>query len=70
MTNRYNNGKFYKLVNTVDDHIYVGSTCLSLAKRFYDHKASARHKPNRKVYTELNIIGWENCRIILIESSH
>ena len=24
--NRYNNGKIYKLVNDVDDEIYVGST--------------------------------------------
>ena len=33
---RYQNGKVYKLVNCVDDKIYIGSTCARLSKRFYD----------------------------------
>ena len=68
MTSRYNQGKIYKMVNTVDDRIYIGSTCLPLAKRFYDHKKAARHTITQLVYAALNIIGWENVRIVLIES--
>jgi hypothetical protein len=66
--NRYNHGKIYKLVNSVDDQIYVGSTCNSLAKRKSEHKSVARRRPNRHVYQHLNSVGWNNVRIILIES--
>ena len=65
--NRYNNGKIYKLVNNVNDKIYVGSTCLTLAKRFYCHKTDAK-KLKYPVYKYLNTIGWNNVRIVLIES--
>ena len=67
MTTRYSRGKIYKLVNSVDDKIYVGSTCLSLSKRFYEHKKQARHKP-LPAHIHLNTIGWDNVRIILIEN--
>ena len=64
----YSNGKVYKLINDVDDEIYIGSTCQSLAKRKGEHKVTARSKPNQKVYRHLNAIGWEHVKIILIES--
>ena len=64
---RYKGGKIYKIVNDVDDEIYVGSTCLSLAKRFYNHKQKAKTRLEQRVYKHLNAIGWENVRIILIE---
>jgi hypothetical protein len=65
--NRYHNGKIYKLVNTVDDRIYIGSTATELSKRLYKHKIDSRKTPERKVYKELNTIGWEHVRIIQIE---
>lgn len=65
--NRYKNGKIYRLVNTVDDEQYIGSTCTSLAKRLYKHKQSAKLSGNRYVYQHLNNIGWDSVRIILIE---
>jgi hypothetical protein len=68
MTTRYHNSKIYKLVNTADTRIYVGSTCLPLSKRLWDHKLSARHNPARKVYEALNTVGWENVRIVQIEA--
>ena len=64
---RYQNGKVYKLVNCVDDKIYIGSTCARLSKRFYDHKIKAKNRPTY-VHKHLNSIGWENVRIILIEN--
>jgi group I intron endonuclease len=66
--NRYHNGKIYKLVNTVDDRIYIGSSASELSKRLYHHKKDARKRTEQKVYKELNIIGWENVRIIQIEA--
>jgi len=65
---RYENGKIYKMVNDVDDNIYVGSTCLSLAKRIYQHRALSKIKVKRLVYEKLNQIGWDNVHIILVES--
>lgn len=65
--NRYEKGKIYKLVNSVDDEIYVGSTCLDLPKRLYKHKKLAKDKPDRHVYKHLIDIGWEHVRIIQIE---
>jgi hypothetical protein len=67
-TNRYANGKVYRLVNDVDDEIYVGSTCLPLHKRLYYHKSKARAEPNIKVYQHLNNVGFDNVSIVLIEN--
>jgi len=64
---RYQNGKIYKLVNDVDDEIYVGSTCTILAKRLGQHKRDSRKRPSTPVYKHLNEIGWDNVSIILIE---
>lgn len=68
MTNPYSNGKIYKLVNSVDGRIYVGSTCNVLSKRLAEHKRAARQNPTRCVYEALNDVGWENVRIVLIEA--
>ena len=40
---------------------------MSLAKRFYDHKQRAKKRLTQKVYTHLNLVGWYNVRIVLIE---
>jgi hypothetical protein len=65
--NKYNNAKVYKIVNDIDDKIYIGSTYQSLTKRFRDHKADAKRRPKRRVYKHFNAIGWNNVKIILIE---
>ena len=62
----YSNGKIYKLINNVDDKIYIGSTCNTLRQRKDEHKRKSKTK-NFKVYNHLNEAGWENVVIILIE---
>ena len=64
----YANGKVYRLVNNVDEKFYIGSTCNPLHKRKNRHKRDAVKSPTQPVYKHLNIIGWENVEIILIES--
>jgi len=64
----YANGKIYKLVNNVDDKIYVGSTCGSLRLRKSRHKAKSNACPDRPVYKHLNRVGWDNIEIILVET--
>ncbi|MEI6420963.1 MAG: GIY-YIG nuclease family protein, partial [Lentisphaerota bacterium] len=52
----------------IDDRFYIGSTCNSLAKRLGWHTRDSKVgiNKNRKVYQHLNIIGFENVRIVLI----
>ena len=66
--NRYNNAKVYKLVNTVDETFYIGSTCNTLARRLGQHKTNARKENNleNKAYNHLRKVGLENLKIILI----
>jgi hypothetical protein len=64
---RYSRGKIYKLVNDVNDDIYVGSSCVALCKRLYEHKSKAKKKP-APVHLYFNELGWDNVRIILIEN--
>lgn len=66
--NKYSNGKIYRLVNNVDDEIYVGSTIQPLAKRKGGHQVTAKRKPLQNVYSHLSKIGWENVEIVLIEN--
>ena len=64
----YGSAKIYKLVNSEDDEIYVGSTCGTLRRRKSGHKSDAKKHPNQRVYAHLNAVGWENVRIILVEA--
>ena len=64
----YGNGKIYKLVNNVDDKIYIGSTCSTLSKRKGQHKANLNNYPNMRSYKHFNEVGWCNVDIILIEA--
>lgn len=64
----YSDSKIYKLVNNVDEKIYVGSTCGTLRLRKSKHKQESTRSIERMVYKHLNEIGWETVEIILIEA--
>ena len=64
----YGNSKIYKIVNNVDDKIYVGSTCSALSKRKGQHKANLNKYPNMSSYKHFNEVGWDNVDIVLIET--
>lgn len=65
MKKDFNNAKIYKLIDN-DGYYYIGCTCQSLFKRFYEHKNDSKRKSCRKVYQYFNSVGWENVKIILI----
>lgn len=67
-TNKYKNGKIYQLVNDVDSKVYVGSTTSTLTKRKSEHKNDAKIQTERRVYKHLNTVGWDNVKIVLIET--
>jgi group I intron endonuclease len=68
MAEKYENAKIYKLVNSVDDQIYVGSTCMELRQRKWQHKGAAKRFPDRVVYKHLFEVGLDNMDIELVES--
>jgi predicted GIY-YIG superfamily endonuclease len=65
----YQNGKIYKLVNNIDDEIYVGSTTQKLCSRFAEHKNDFKRTPEVKLYQHARTIGdMNNFKIILVQS--
>jgi group I intron endonuclease len=64
----YQNGKIYKIVNDVNDAIYIGSTSLELSTRMAGHRENAKTKTTQ-FYTAMREIGVEHFRIILIKPS-
>lgn len=62
----YTKARVYKIMNSVDDKVYVGSCCSSLTKRFSSHKRDALQKQN-KFYNHINEVGLDNCEIVLLE---
>ena len=46
----YNNGKVYKIVNTIGETIYIGSTTQSLCQRYQRHKY--KNKDHRIILIE------------------
>ena len=60
--------KIYKIVNTINDDIYVGSTKNQLRIRWQGHKHNALHKKrNNGLYDMMNEYSLDCFRIILIE---
>jgi group I intron endonuclease len=65
-TNMYQKGKIYKIVNDVNDDIYIGSTVKQLSNRMAGHRSSAKTKTNN-IYNRIREIGIEHFKIILVE---
>ena len=65
----FSKAKVYRLVNDVDDEVYVGATCCRLSDRLACHKIDARRKPERRVYAHVAATGgWANWHIVLVEA--
>lgn len=64
--NKYLNGKIYKIVNDLDDDIYIGSTTQNLNKRFGDHKSNI-HNRKCTLYKKMILLGTIHFTIELIE---
>ncbi len=60
-------GKIYKITNTVNSDIYVGSTVKSLIMRQYGHNHAAENGHQSKIYTVMRELGILNFKIELLE---
>ena len=58
----YQEGKIYKIYNTVNDDIYVGSTTLKLCERMRDHRRciNSKIKKDRPLYQAFREHGIEH----------
>ena len=65
----YQEGKIYKIYNTINDDIYVGSTSLKLCERMRDHRRTIKHhrKQHLPLYNAFREHGIDNFFIELIE---
>jgi len=67
----YKNSKIYKIINTKDDKIYIGSTVQMLYKRMDNHRTNCKDlNRNSKLYQHMRTIGVEYFRIVLIKNFH
>lgn len=60
-------GRIYKIVNDINNLIYIGSTYNDLSKRFWEHKNNSKQEKYQKIYIAMNEIGIEHFQIILVE---
>jgi hypothetical protein len=68
--NNYQNGKIYKIINSDNENVYIGSTIQKLYERMGGHRRNAikLNKPS-KLYNHMRDIGVEKFKIILIGTS-
>lgn len=64
MQNKYSNSKIYKLTSSHTNNIYIGSTTMSLCKRFNCHKSDYRRL---KYVSYCELLLYQDCKIELIE---
>lgn len=61
-------GKIYRIVNSENDLVYIGSTKTSLRERMWHHKWEARNKVRKsKFYHFMDEIGPDLFTMVLIE---
>lgn len=65
----YSKGKIYQILNNVDNDVYVGSTCVPLAKRMWKHKWEFENRQfiDRPLTNKMKLLGVDAFYIELIE---
>ena len=64
----YSKGKTYKVLNTIDDNMYVGSTVETLGQRMANHRYSMKAQPHYVLYKNMHEMGVKHFYIELIEN--
>ena len=66
---KYQNGKIYKVINSDNQNVYIGSTVRRLSNRMGDHRRKANIlEKTSKFYCHMREIGIEKFKIILIKN--
>ena len=64
----YSTGKTYKILNAIDDDIYVGSTCETLGQIMAKHRSNMKSRPQGSIYKPMHELGVNNFYIEPIEN--
>jgi len=64
----YSKGKIYKILNTIDDEIYVGSTVNDLSVRMIKHRSNSKAGCTPLILRHMREIGAQHFYIELIEN--
>ena len=68
MENKYENAKIYCILNTLDDDVYVGSTCQTLTQRMTKHRYNTKSRPDAmKITQKMKEQGIEHFYMELLE---
>ena len=62
----YTKGKMYKILNAIDDGIYVGSTIKTLSQIMAQHRCDMTRQPHFPLYKHMQEIDVEHFYIELI----
>lgn len=68
LKDKYKNAKIYKITNTVNGKIYIGSTHLNLEKRLNQHIYVAKKNPIYPLHKAMSELGQDKFKITLIEN--
>jgi len=58
--------RVYKIINDVDELVYIGSTTQILSKRMVKHRDNAKRGQENKIYIHMRLIGIEHFKIFLV----
>jgi hypothetical protein len=58
--------RVYKIVNDIDDLVYIGSTIQTISQRMTEHRKRLKRGIERKLYNHMRELGVENFKIICI----
>ena len=64
----YSKGKTHKILNDIDDGIYVGSTIETLGKIMSQHRSDMKINSHRILYQHMHKLSVDNFYIELIEN--
>lgn len=67
MMNEENIGRIYKIINSVNDKSYIGSTILPLKIRMQKHLIKSKLYPDIKLYKCMNKLGHDKFKMILLK---
>ena len=63
----YSKGKVYKLLNYIDNEVYVGSTIETLSSRMSKHRHETKRTSTQNIHQHMSNVGCEHFYIELIE---
>lgn len=58
----------YKITNQINNKVYIGQTLLTPEQRFQKHIQKAKRKTNRYLYDAMNLYGYNNFNIEIIDN--